>query len=247
MGRHRKGSFSSRGGFVALWLGAGSLAACSGALTPGAPSDDAAIEASDAASPPVCPAPADIHNGTPCDYVGPACPSLESPWPPACGDRGGPRAPCICHDQQWACSQLEIACFDAGPPVEDARADAVSPVDAKPPVDAPPCPPPDQVRNNGACAPSFLSCPSVENKIPACVGGYEPTTCHCLTAQWSCEFYGIPCPDAGPSFDGEGTDAGPIVREARADEPVPIACDGPSCTDAAADSSADAIEEPSPE
>jgi hypothetical protein len=53
------------------------------------------------------------------------------------------------------------------------------------------------VRNDGACSPSFLSCPSVENKIPACLAGYEPTTCHCLSKQWSCEVYGISCPDAG--------------------------------------------------
>src|SRR2546430_1589484 len=67
---------------------------------------------------------------------------------------------------------------------------------------SPPCPPPDQVRKDQHCPMSFLSCPSIENKIPACIGGYEPTTCHCLSGQWSCEFYGIACPDAGgPSVD----------------------------------------------
>jgi hypothetical protein len=109
--------------------------------------------------------------------------------------------------------------------------------------DAALCPPPDQVRKDGACSPSFLSCPSVENKIPACLAGYEPTTCHCLSAQWSCDVYAIACPDAGRLdsgwVDGEHPDTGPIILDARPND-APLFCDGPSCVDASSvDASSD--------
>ncbi len=186
------------------------IAGCSGALTanPVEEPDAADDAADDVVIPPMCPAPADVHEGEFCERAGESCLSNESPWPPECGDRGGPRATCFCRNARWTCARLEIACVDAGPPIVDAGTDVLPPPD-----DAPNgCPPPDAVRKDGTCSPSFLSCPSVENKIPACVGGYEPTTCHCLSGQWSCEFYGIACPDAG-------TDAGPDALEAAVDSP----------------------------
>jgi hypothetical protein len=118
-------------------------------------------------------------------------------------------------DSPSTCLLLPIECMDGGPDVEDAGSEPD--VDARHDADAPPCPPPEEVRKDGACAPSFLSCPSVENKIPACVGGYEPTTCHCLSKQWSCEVYGIPCPDARP----EASDAFAEASDDAPDEGTP--------------------------
>jgi hypothetical protein len=152
-----------------------------------------------------------VHSGASCDWAGPACPSLESPWPVECGDRGGPRASCICVGGVWACARLEIACFDAGPPLVDAGPELDAGRDADATAD---CPPPGDIHGDGACTTSFLSCPSVENKIPACVGGYEPTTCHCLSRQWSCEVYGIPCPDAGRAADASPDALDAALREA---------------------------------
>jgi len=220
--------------FVSALVVGGWLAGCSGALFSEGLDASTDAGATDATNPPpMCPDPAEVRRNAACDWTGPACPSLESPWPPECGDRGGPRAQCSCFSGSWVCGQLAIACVDAAPPI----------VDAGPAVDAPPCPPPEQIRNNGACSPSFLSCPSVENKRPACIGGYEPTTCHCLSREWSCEVYGIACPDAGR----EGGDAAPpdvirpdvvgpdVIDAARSLDSAAVLCDGSVCADAADD------------
>ena len=194
----RLGQLLSACGFSA-WL-----AGCPGAIFSESPDAGDVADASeevdaadmvDRVEAATCPAPADVRTGTACNWTGPPCPSLESPWPPECGNLGpAPPVACICSSGNWYCPKLAIACVDAGSP-SDAGDDA---------ADAPPCPAPEKVRKDEMCSPSFLSCPSIENKIPACIGGYEPTTCHCLSHQWSCEFYGLPCPDAGRSEAGDG-------------------------------------------
>jgi hypothetical protein len=186
--------------FVSVgWLG------CSGALKEEGTADaNIGEDATDSTPPPACPPPADIRRDAPCSSTGLSCPSLESHWPLECGDRGGPRAFCTCDSGRWNCPLIPIVCADEGPPIVDARPDPI--VDAGAEADAPPCPPPEAVRNNGPCTLSFLSCPSIENKIPACLPGYEPTTCHCLSKQWSCEVYGISCPDTGSDVRDTGVD-----------------------------------------
>jgi hypothetical protein len=210
---------------VAVWLGALWLAGCSGALRSEGPADDGGADIADATTPPMCPAPADVRSGVPCAFAGLSCPSLESAWPPECGVGGGAGTTCFCAGGAWTCGHILIGCSDAGPPISDAA----PPADVILDVDAAACPPPGDIHKDGPCTTSFLSCPSVENKIPACVGGYEPTTCHCLTRQWSCEFYGIPCPDAGRDAQDARPDAFDAFEVGIAEtSPVPP-CEASSC------------------
>ena len=196
MGHHREGSFVLRHGWVAL-VGCGELF---GGLLRGADAGRAVRgrrrrrgRRHDSAAVP--------HHPT---FTAAHLAATWAPRAPVWKARGPPSA-AIAADRgrRASASPREVDLLAARHrllrrgPANRRRAPRPNPRRSPAPIDAPPCPPPDQVRNDGACSPFVSLVPVRREQNPRVRRRLRGDDAIASPRSGAAEVYGIACPDAG--------------------------------------------------